>query len=74
MCNIKRMQIPKSLKNPLNNLLNRQQAQILSCLFIKMIIRININMHITYCIWQEVSNNIQKVFFFILPSQKMTFE
>jgi len=74
MCNIKRMQIPKSLKNPRNNLLNRQQAQILSRLFIEMIIRIATNMHITYRIWQEVSNNIQKVFFFILPSQKMTFE
>jgi len=74
MSNIKRMQIPKSFENSINNLLNRQQAQILSSLLIKMIISIDTNMHITYSIRQEVGDNIQEVFLILLPSQKMTLE
>jgi hypothetical protein len=68
------MQISKSFKNATDNLLNRQQAQILCCLLIQLGIGINIDMDLANGVWQEVRDNIQKVFFIILSFQEMTFK
>ena len=72
MRNAQEMQVSKSFKNSLYNWLNGQQTKILRGLLIKMRIGINIDMHITNSIRQEVSDNIQKVFFIVLSPQEMT--